>query len=237
MAASSGVFNLLTNDWDADCLSRMDLPRSLLPDVVPSGSLLGPLTPQAAERTGLVAGIPVFGGIGDNQASFLGSVASRDDSVLVNVGTGGQVAMWSADFVHDRALETRPFPGGGFLLVAAGLSGGAAYATLDRELSRVRPELAAYVDDGVRVIVEAQGGFGVRDGLYQRDIAMQDVLQNVLGVAGGTNTEHLKLCALVFHLGAYLLEHLLGVFDRVAVGKLIRLAKNIPVIVYQCRLC
>jgi sugar (pentulose or hexulose) kinase len=85
-----------------------------------------------ALQTGLPAGLPVCVGIGDNQASFLGSVADRDDSVLVNVGTGGQVAVWSPRYLFDPQLETRPFPGGGYLLVSAGLSGGAAYAVLER---------------------------------------------------------------------------------------------------------
>jgi sugar (pentulose or hexulose) kinase len=85
-----------------------------------------------AAATGLPAGLPVFGGIGDNQASFLGSVADRDESLLVNVGTGGQVAMYTERYTFDPLLETRPFPRGGYLLVSAGLSGGAAYAVLER---------------------------------------------------------------------------------------------------------
>jgi sugar (pentulose or hexulose) kinase len=85
-----------------------------------------------AAATGLPAGLPVFGGIGDNQASFLGSVADREQSMLVNVGTGGQVAMYTERYIFDRLLETRPFPRGGYLLVSAGLSGGAAYAVLER---------------------------------------------------------------------------------------------------------
>jgi sugar (pentulose or hexulose) kinase len=131
LAASSGVFNLRTGDWDTDCLERLGLPRPLFPDVLPSGSLLGPLTPAAAARTGLPAGAPVFGGIGDNQASFLGSVAEPDRTVLVNVGTGGQVAVRCERPLYEPPLEARPYSDGGFLLVCAGLSGGRAYAVLE----------------------------------------------------------------------------------------------------------
>jgi sugar (pentulose or hexulose) kinase len=73
----------------------------------------------------------VFVGIGDNQASFLGGVANRADTVLVNVGTGAQVAAYTDRFDFDPLLETRPFPGGGFLLVCAGLCGGRSYALLE----------------------------------------------------------------------------------------------------------
>jgi sugar (pentulose or hexulose) kinase len=89
----------------------------------------------------------VFVGIGDNQASYLGSVANPVDSVLVNVGTGGQVAMFTERWAWDPLLETRPFPGGGYLLVAAGLCGGASYAVLERFLRQVGVELGGAAGD------------------------------------------------------------------------------------------
>ncbi len=131
-AASSGVFHLTTGDWDAESLTALGLSSRLFPEVLPSGARLGELIPTMAEATGLPAGLPVFVGIGDNQASFLGSVPDRAASVLVNVGTGGQVAAFSDPFVYDPQLETRPFPGGGYLLVSAGLAGGRSYAVLER---------------------------------------------------------------------------------------------------------
>jgi sugar (pentulose or hexulose) kinase len=140
-AASSGVLNLPAGDWDSDLLEALELPPSLFPTVRPSGERLGELTTESAQATGLPLGVPVFVGIGDNQASFLGSVADRADSVLVNVGTGGQVAAFVDHFVYDPALETRPFPGGGFLLVCAGLSGGRVYALLERFFRQVGTDL------------------------------------------------------------------------------------------------
>jgi sugar (pentulose or hexulose) kinase len=79
----------------------------------------------------LPSGIAVCVGLGDNQASFFGSVSDPDNAILVNVGTGGQVAAYSRQFLYAAGLETRPFPGG-YLLVSAGLCGGRAYALLER---------------------------------------------------------------------------------------------------------
>src|SRR5581483_2061435 len=123
-AASSGAFDVSRGDWDAQTLAALELPTALFAEIRPSGDRLGGLTSAMAEATDLPAGLPVFAGIGDNQASFLGSVADRDDTVLVNVGTGAQVSAWCDRFQHDPLLETRPFPKQGFLLVCAGLSGG-----------------------------------------------------------------------------------------------------------------
>lgn len=134
---SFGVLDLRSADWDMASLAALRLPRSLFPAARPSGERIGMLTPRMGEATGLPAGLPVFGAIGDNQASFLGSVARRRDSVLVNVGTGGQVAGFVEDFVYDPRLETRPFPRGGFLLVCPGLCGGRTYAAMEQFFRKV----------------------------------------------------------------------------------------------------
>ncbi len=131
-AASAGVFDAGGGGWDGTMIEALGLPRTLFPEVGQSGDSLGGLTAEAAARTGLPEGLPVFVGIGDNQASFLGSVAERTETVLVNVGTGGQVTAFTGTFHYDPRLETRPFPRGGFLLVAAGLCGGGSYAVLER---------------------------------------------------------------------------------------------------------
>jgi sugar (pentulose or hexulose) kinase len=135
-AASSGAFNIAQGEWDAALLSALELPRNLFAPIRRSGDHLGNLQKEYAARAGLPSGLPVFVGIGDNQASFLGSVAVREDTVLVNVGTGGQVSAYCDRPANDPMLEARPFPRGGFLQVAAGLSGGAAYAALERFLRR-----------------------------------------------------------------------------------------------------
>jgi sedoheptulokinase len=47
------------------------------------------------------------------------------------MGTGGQVSVFSPDFLETETLETRPFPDGGWLLVGASLCGGRSYALLE----------------------------------------------------------------------------------------------------------
>jgi sugar (pentulose or hexulose) kinase len=146
-AASSGLLNVVTSDWDRECLATLGLPATLFPDVRTSGDRLGGLTAAATAATRLPQGLPVFVGIGDNQASFLGSVGDPSDAVLVNVGTGGQVAVYTEHFRFDPLLETRPFPRGGYLLVSAGLSGGAAYAVLERFYRQVGGQLLGSTTD------------------------------------------------------------------------------------------
>jgi sugar (pentulose or hexulose) kinase len=168
-AAGSGLFNVHNRDWDADLLAALGLPRTLFPPVRPSGERLGGLTPAFAAALGLPAGLPVFGGIGDNQASYLGAVADRQASVLVNVGTGSQVTAYSDTFVYDPLLETRPHPDDGYLLVSAGLCGGRSYALLEQFYRRVGEQLFGLSPDAAlyatmnRLAAEApRGAEGLR---------------------------------------------------------------------------
>jgi sugar (pentulose or hexulose) kinase len=126
------VLNVAARQWDASSIERLGLPGTMFPAVREAGEALGELTPRASEMLGLPAGTPIFVALGDHQASFVGSVHDRLGTVLVNVGTGGQVAAFTERFVHAPPLETRPYPKAGNLLVNAGLCGGRSYAVLER---------------------------------------------------------------------------------------------------------
>lgn len=78
-------------------------------------------------------GIPVSVAIGDNQASFFGSVEDIEDSVLLNIGTGSQISVCSkyTKACAARGLELRPLNGDYCLLVGASLCGGRAFGILE----------------------------------------------------------------------------------------------------------
>ena len=70
--------------------------------------------------------------IGDNQASFLGSVGMQAGAALVNMGTGGQISLLSDQYFEAPGIEARPLKKGKYLLVGSSLCGGRAYAALER---------------------------------------------------------------------------------------------------------
>jgi hypothetical protein len=77
--------------------------------------------------------------------------------------------------------------------------------------------LAAHVDDHVRIIVELERRFGVRDGFDQSDVRVEDILQNVLGISGCRDSKNFQLRVLRLHLAAQTLEHLDRVLNRIAI--------------------
>ena len=130
-AGSSGVFDIRSRQWNDDAIKALDLPRSLFPEIREANESIGCLTSEWTGTTGLPAGTPVFAPIGDHQASFLGSIANRKNSVLVNVGTGAQVAVYTDKPDFELPIELRPFPCGGNLLSNVGLAGGWSYQILE----------------------------------------------------------------------------------------------------------
>lgn len=126
-AASTGAYDLEQNRW-SDLVENVGIERRLLPQVVESGTVIGGLTNEIAQRTGLPVALPVCGAIGDHQAAVLGSLPSGESAVHVNIGTGGQVSLPVPGFLRTPTSDTRCLPDRRFLLVGAGLAGGDAYA-------------------------------------------------------------------------------------------------------------
>lgn len=141
-AASFGLFDLQKGCFDEAALEKAGMDKNLLPQVSNSAYL----------GTGSF-GKPVYTAIGDNQAAFLGCVERKEDTLLVNVGTGSQVAVFSPRFLLAPGLETRPYPGGGYLLVGAALCGGRSYALLER-FFRQTVKFATGKDEGLYAAME-----------------------------------------------------------------------------------
>jgi autoinducer 2 (AI-2) kinase len=72
LGSSSGMFKLAERDWSDRVLELCDLDRSVFPNVVESGTVIGSVTSSAAEETGLRAGTPVVTGGADTQLALLG---------------------------------------------------------------------------------------------------------------------------------------------------------------------
>ena len=129
VAASGGIMNVFTRDWDDDVLAGLEIRREQLPEVCEADRPAGFGFAACLDRQ--FSGVPVSVPIGDHQASFLGSVADRHSSVLLNIGTGAQVAVFTegTDFVSP--VELRPFPIQGNLLSNVGLTGGWSFQVVE----------------------------------------------------------------------------------------------------------
>lgn len=122
MADSLGFFDGEKGAFLKEKLEKVEkAPRlSLLPEVTRELAVLGEYR-----------GIPVTAALGDSQASFLGSVGMERGTLLINMGTGGQISALSDTYFQTPGIEARPYLNGKYLLTGASLCGGRAYAILE----------------------------------------------------------------------------------------------------------
>lgn len=125
-AASFGLFDLENGCFDKKAIEKAGLDFSFFPEVT-----------DKYEAVGEYNGVPVCCAIGDNQASFIGSVKNMDGCALVNMGTGGQISMLTSLKKAPAGMEIRPLGEGNNILVGCSLCGGRAFAALAEFFSSV----------------------------------------------------------------------------------------------------
>lgn len=101
-----GVLDLDSFALDAGLIDRVGLTTDHFPTVHAPGTVLGTLRCEAADRLGLVAGLPVVAGLGDGQAAGLGVGITRPGEAYLNLGTGIVSGTFSEAYQTDRAFRT-----------------------------------------------------------------------------------------------------------------------------------
>lgn len=125
MAGSLGLYSLPEGCFDMRAIEQLELDRNLLPTIAKEEFVVG-------FRNGKV---PVIAALGDNQASYLGTV-QKEGGVLVNIGTGSQISAVTHSFTGSKEIEFRPYIGDKFLAVGSSLCGGYAYALTKKFVER-----------------------------------------------------------------------------------------------------
>lgn len=200
-ASRTLMLNIHTGQWDDELLSCFEVPRSVLPEVLPSASDFGHVTPgllgQGADA------IPIGGVAGDQQSALLGQACLEPGDVKNTYGTGcfmlmhtGQQALVShnglittcaaqpvADAAPAYALEGSVFIGGA---VVQWLRDGLRAFTHSSEVEA----LAASVPDSAGVVlVPAFAGLGA-------PYWLPHVRGSIQGLTRGSTMAHIARAAL-----------------------------------------
>ena len=81
-ASRTQLLNLKTLDWDEKLLAAFEVPRAMLPQVRSSSEVYGEAS------LGAIAGVPISGILGDQQAALVGQACFRPGEVKNTYGTG-----------------------------------------------------------------------------------------------------------------------------------------------------
>ncbi len=167
-ASRTMLMNIRTGHWDPDLLALFDIPKAVLPRIVPCSGHLG-----VTDACHFGAEIPVSSAIGDQQSALFGQLCTRPGLVKCTYGTGcfllaftGPDAISSAN----RLLTTVAWKIGDsptqYALEGSVFMGGAAIQWLRDGLGIIPAapdinELAARVpDSGGVILVPAFTGLG-----------------------------------------------------------------------------
>jgi glycerol kinase len=137
-ASRTQLLNLRTLDWDEKLLEAFDIPRAVLPKVCSSSEVYGQAT------LGAIAGVPMTGILGDQQAALVGQACFRPGEVKNTYGTGCFLLMNTGE---------RPVPSNFGLLttVAYKFGGRAAHYALEGSVA-ITGALVQWLRDNLGMI-------------------------------------------------------------------------------------
>lgn len=91
-AARTMLFNIHTLKWDDELLELFNIPRSMLPEVMPSSGIFG-----YTDADVLGAELPIAGVAGDQQAALFGQCCFDEGEIKNTYGTGAFLLMNTGD--------------------------------------------------------------------------------------------------------------------------------------------
>ena len=104
-ASGTGYFDSATRRWSEAMLKTLEIDRTWLPEVRESPHTAGRLTPAAAERLGLRAGIPIAAGAGDQPAGAVAAGVVIEGDAAITIGSSGVV--FAASSAYGAAPDGR----------------------------------------------------------------------------------------------------------------------------------
>lgn len=193
-ASRTMLYNIHTLEWDEELLQMLDVPRSMLPEVVASSGHCG-------TTRGIFDGIPIAGIAGDQQAALFGQMCTSPGMAKCTFGTGAFMLLHTGTqpmASKNRLLTTIAWKIGDtveYALEGSMLMAGAVVQWLRDDLQMIRTsaeveELAGSVtsSNGV-VLVPAFAGLGAPHwDQYARG--------SLLGMTRGTTRAHIARAAL-----------------------------------------
>lgn len=194
-ASRTMLFNIRTLDWDDNILYELDIPRCMLPEVVPSSHLFGTTRLEGVD-------IPIAAAAGDQQSALFGQACFDKGDVKNTYGTGCFLLMNIGDTMRLSnnglltTLSAGTRPGAPeYIMEGSVFVGGAVIQWLRDELglltSAAESEFFAtqVTDDGGVVVVPAFTGLGAPHwDMYARGA--------IFGLTRGANRNHIVRAAL-----------------------------------------
>jgi xylulokinase len=159
-----GLFDIKQKRWSEPLLDHLGIPRDRFPPTYPPATLIGHVTEEASNLTGLTVGTPVYTAGGDGHCAALGVGAISPGVVYLNLGTAVVGGLWSPTAEISQYWRTLISPSGDGYLLETVQRGGAYFINwlLDTFAGgRGNPELFGLLEDEARNLPIGSAGVTV----------------------------------------------------------------------------
>lgn len=137
-------FNMRTGAWDTGMCESMGIPISFLPEIVPCHQIIGTVTKEAAEQTGLAPGTPVAAGGLDAACGTLGAGVVHAGETQEQGGQAGGMSICIEEYAADpRLILGYHVVPDQWLLQGGTTGGGGVMRWLEREFGAYERSVAA----------------------------------------------------------------------------------------------
>jgi len=106
-ASGSGAYDLIHSRMRNDFIEEAGLSPDIFPEIVPSHQIIGRITREAAEQTGLREGTLVACGGVDNACMALGAVGAAEGAIYISLGSSSWIPVNSRKPIVDA--KKRPY--------------------------------------------------------------------------------------------------------------------------------
>jgi xylulokinase len=110
-ASLTSCFDMERGEWSAEMIASAGFPERLLPEVRPSATVVGTVTPDAARETGLPDGLPIVLGGGDGACATAGAGAVVAGDAYHYLGGTSWVAAVTQGYRPDPSRRVSVFCG------------------------------------------------------------------------------------------------------------------------------
>ena len=108
-ASGTNLFDLERREWSEEMIDAAGIPPELLPEVVPSPTIVGTVSTEAARLTGLREGTPVVCGAGDGLCASVGAGCVEEGHAYTYLGSSAWIAIATPSVLADSQMRTFTF--------------------------------------------------------------------------------------------------------------------------------
>ena len=105
-ASGTLLFDVEQRTWSDKMFKFFGIPQSYFPQARPSDEIMGTVSEEAAQMTGMTSGTPVNNGSSDNSAAALGAGMTTPGQVTLIIGTAGVITVCSDTPLVDEHNRT-----------------------------------------------------------------------------------------------------------------------------------